>query len=239
MRKILSILLALSLIIGVFPPTTKADDSLRQSMSQYVQDNYTLKDFFPEKVNGKQFSKCGVNIIKDNLGNVTHTFPPGQELRIPNYGEPFDFTNKFGEYRYVGYTPQGLPNGNPSHPFDDWGGGVLETRKWLDNPWENDGVQNKIASTLGVSKDDVDEMFPAELSLEMRDIPEIREKILWGLLLQQYNGKLIVGEGPGQGIKYPWEEKIMVYYPPTPETWGRGSMWHYSAGTLWYFLPME
>jgi hypothetical protein len=81
-------------------------------------------------------------------------------------------------------------------------------------------------------------MFPEKLSLDLRDIPQIREKILWGLLLQQYNGKLIVGTGPGQGIRYPWEERIMVYYPPTPETWGRGSMWHYSDGKLWYFLPM-
>ena len=207
-----------------------------------MDTNYGFKNFFPQTVNGKSFSVCGVNTIKDNSGNATYTFPLGQEIRIPNYGEPFDFTNKFGEYRYLGYTPQGLPNGNPSHPFDDWGGGILETRNWLDDPWEDDGVKNKIANTLGVTITDVSKMFPKELSLAIRDIPQIREKILWGLLINQYNGEFIVGKGPGQGINYPWENKIIVYCPPTPETWGRGSMWHYSAGTLWYFnvwIPNE
>ena len=242
MRKLLSILLTLSLLIGIFPPTAKADESLRQSLNQHMDTNYGFKNFFPQTVNGKSFSVCGVNTIKDNSGNATYTFPLGQEIRIPNYGEPFDFTNKFGEYRYLGYTPQGLPNGNPSHPFDDWGGGILETRNWLDDPWEDDGVKNKIANTLGVTITDVSKMFPKELSLAIRDIPQIREKILWGLLINQYNGEFIVGKGPGQGINYPWENKIIVYCPPTPETWGRGSMWHYSAGTLWYFnvwIPNE
>ena len=215
---------------------------MRQSMNQYMDEEYGRENFFPQTINGKSFNIVKVNTIKDNSGNATYTFPQGWEMKIPNYGEPFDFTNKFGEYRYIGYTPQGLPNGNPSHPFDDWAGGILETRQWMDDPWTKDGVITKIASQLGVSEKQVKGMFPKELSLEMRNIPEIRGKILWGLMLNQYNGQLIVGNGPGQGINYPWEEKIMVYYPPTPETWGRGSMWHYSAGTLWYFhvwIPNE
>jgi|GEM_PF-3592528 len=242
MRKLLSILLTLALIIGIFPPVTKADESMRQSMNQYMDEEYGRENFFPQTINGKSFNIVKVNTIKDNSGNATYTFPQGWEMKIPNYGEPFDFTNKFGEYRYIGYTPQGLPNGNPSHPFDDWAGGILETRQWMDDPWTKDGVITKIASQLGVSEKQVKGMFPKELSLEMRNIPEIRGKILWGLMLNQYNGQLIVGNGPGQGMDYPWEEKIMIYYPPTPETWGRGSMWHYSAGTLWYFhvwIPNE
>lgn len=242
MRKLLSILLTLSLLIGIFPPTAKADESTRQSMNQHMDAEYGLENFFPQTVNSKLFNIVEVDTILDNNGNTVHSWKVGEGLRIPNYGVPFDYTQKFKMFRYSGYTPQGLPNGDPSHPFDDWGGGILETRKWLDNPWANDGVSNKIANQLGVSKDDVDKMFPEDLSLKVRDIPEIRGKILWGLMLNQYNGQLIVGNGPGQGINYPWEEKIMIYYPPTPETWGRGSMWHYSAGTLWYFhvwIPNE
>ncbi|HHV17067.1 MAG TPA: hypothetical protein GXX58_10960 [Gelria sp.] len=238
MRKLLSILLTLSLLVSVLPPVAQADNNIRQSLNQYIEENYgsiPVKDFFPETVNGKPFNIIEVNEIKDSSGNVIKDISgKGISLKIPNYGEPFDFTQKFGMYRYAGYTPQGLPNGAPNHPFDEWGGGILETRKWMDNPWENDGVKKKIASQLGVSVDDVDEMFPVELSLAVRNIPQIREKILWGLLLNQYNGEYIFGEGPGLGINYPWEKKIMVFYPPTPETWGRGCMWHYSGGTLWY-----
>ena len=237
MKKLLSIILVFGLLIGVSPPVAKADESLRHNLNQYIQDNYRYKDFFPETVNGKPFSIYKVNTIKDNLGKTTFMFPAGQELKIPNYGEPYSFTGKFNEYRYLGYTPQGLPNGNPSHPFDEWNGGILETRNWLKDPWTDDSVKKKIASILGVTKDDVKEMFPEALSRSIRDIPQIREKILWGLILNPYNGEFIVGEGPGQGINYPWEEKIMVYYPPTEETWGRGSMWHYSKqnGKLYYF----
>ena len=238
MRKLLSILLTLALIIGIFPPTAKADESMRQNMNQYVDEEYGFENFFPQTVKSKPFSIYKVHTIKDNLGKTTWEFAPGYEAKIPNYGEPFSFTNKFGEYRYIGYTPQGLPNGNPSHPFDDWGGGILETRQWMDDPWKDNGVRNKIANQLGVSKDDVDKMFPKDLSIAVRDYPQIRENILWGLILNPYNGEFIIGKGPGQGIEYPWEKKIIVYYPPTPETWGRGSMWHYSKydGKLYYFL---
>ncbi len=128
MKRLLSILLMLGLIVGVFPSTAKADESIRQSLNQYVQSNYSQKDFFPVTVNGKPFSIYKVDTIKDNLGTTTWTFAPGCELKIPNYGEPYSFTGKFNEYRYLGYTPQGLPNGNPSHPFDEWNGGILETR---------------------------------------------------------------------------------------------------------------
>ncbi len=244
MRKLLSILLTLALIIGIFPPIAKADESIRQSLNQHMLDNYAEKNFFPQAVKSKPFSIYKVHTIKDNLGKTTWEFAPGYEAKIPNYGEPYSFTNKFGEYRYIGYTPQGLPNGNPSHPFDDWTGGILEDRLWMDDPWTDDGVRNKIANQLGVSKDDVDKMFPKKLSIAIRSIPEIREKILWGLILNPYNGNFIIGKGPGQGINYPWEKKIIVYYPPTDETWGRGSMWHYSKydGKLYYFnvwIPNE
>jgi hypothetical protein len=244
MRKLLSILLTLALIIGIFPPIAKADESMRQSMNQYMLDNYAEKNFFPQTVEGKPFNIVKVDTITDNSGKPAYTFELGYELKMPNYGEPWSFTQKFGVYRYAGYTPQGLPNGMPNHPFDDWGGGILETRQWMDDPWKDEGVQNKIANQLGVSKDDVNKMFPKELSLAIRDIPQIREKILWGLLLNQYNGEFIIGKGPGQGINYPWEKKIIFYYPPTPEIWGRGSMWHYSKydGKLYYFniwIPNE
>lgn len=235
MRKFLSILLTLALIIGIFPPIAKADESLRQSLNQHMDVEYGLDDFFPQTVNGKPFNIVKVDTITDNSGKPTYAFKLGHELKMPNYGEPWSFTQKFGVYRYAGYTPQGLPNGMPNHPFDAWGGGILETRQWLDDPWEDKGVRQKIASQLGVSTDEIRELFPVEMSMGIRDIPQIREKILWGLLLNQYNGEFIIGKGPGQGIEYPWEEKIMVYYPPTDETWGRGTMWHYSAGTLWYF----
>ncbi len=237
MRKLLSILLTLALIIGIFPPVAKADESLRQSLNQHVDTNYGFENFFPQTVNGKPFNIVKVDTITDNSGKPAYTFELGYELKMPNYGEPWSFTQKFGVYRYAGYTPQGLPNGMPNHPFDDWGGGILETRQWMDDPWTDEGVKTKIASDLGVSKSQIKDMFPEELSLAIRDIPQIREKILWGLILNPYNGEFIVGKGPGQGINYPWEEKIMVYYPPTEETWGRGRMWHCSKqnGKLYYF----
>jgi hypothetical protein len=150
MRKLLAILLTLALIIGIFPPIAKANESVRQSMNQYVLDNYVEKNFFPQTVNDKPFNLVKVDTILDNAGNIAHDLS-GYDFKIPNYGEPWSFTTDLQAYRYSGYTPQGLPNGAPNHPFDDWAGGILETRNWLKDPWEKDGVKNNIASKLGVT----------------------------------------------------------------------------------------
>ena len=71
MRKLLSILLTLALIIGIFPPIAKADESIRQSLNQHMLDNYAEKNFFPQAVKSKPFSIYKVHTIKDNLGKTT------------------------------------------------------------------------------------------------------------------------------------------------------------------------
>jgi hypothetical protein len=94
MRKLLSILLTLSLIIGIFPPIAKADESMRQSMNQYVDEEYGYENFFPETVNGKSFNIVEVDTMLDTSGNPEHTFELGYELKMPNYGEPWRPTKK-------------------------------------------------------------------------------------------------------------------------------------------------
>jgi hypothetical protein len=239
MKKFLSILLTLALVIGVFPPVAKAQfipEEFRQHLNQYVKEEFYTKDFFPPSIEGgHRFGAFGFDTLSDSSQFKLDIKLP-EDILIPNYGEPFDYTQRFGIQRYLGYTPQGHPNSNPVHPFDEWAGGILETRNWISEPWGDDGVQQKIASQLGVSTDEIRDSFPKEMSMGIRDIPQIREKILYGLEFSRYNSKLIYDttNSPGKGINYPWEEKIMVYYPPTDESWGLGLMWQYAGGVLYY-----
>jgi len=124
------------------------------------------------------------------------------------YGEVHG-DKKGNESRYLGYTWNDEDYTNPIFPHDAWGGGVLEDRNWIMEPWNN--VQGAIANSFdGNSK--------------------YLTNIQAGL--KQYYADVIQGEGSQYWNK--WHQYVHILQPPTYWTWGMGRMWHQVNGSVWY-----
>jgi hypothetical protein len=55
---------------------------------------------------------------------------------------------------------------------------------------------------------------------------------MWGLIFDRYQGKLIID--PDKYSNEPWEEYVLVYHPPTSNSWGWGRMFREENGSILY-----
>lgn len=134
------------------------------------------------------------------------------------YGSPHG--DKKGDMtRYVGYTPDGNPFGNPVFPKDAWAGGTYDSRKWIENPWEDNRTK-----AMGASYND----FNGN---------------------EKYNDNMIAAlkkyyPKDTDGSITDWHKYMQILQPPTQYTPGQARIWHIDkSGKIWYavmpLLSME
>ena len=92
---------------------------------------------------------------------------------------------------------------------DDWAGGVLDTRNWIETPWEDPNISGATEKPWNNN-------------------PEWNDAMIAGL-------KYAYGDGITNGAMSDWTKYAQILQPPTGNTWGMGRMWHVtSAGKVWY-----
>lgn len=140
----------------------------------------------------------------------------GISVRTLAYGSPWGDYRQ-GNYRYLGYTRDGLGFTNISFPDDtkDLQTKYIENLNWIEYPWKNDLVKQAI-SNKGEGKLHRDPVFDCLLAT--------RDLAYKGLQLEKnVNGRPLAGPKAGS---VPWEKYIHVYQPPTEYLSGLGRMWN-------------
>jgi hypothetical protein len=142
----------------------------------------------------------------------------GVSVRTFAYGNPWgDYRN--GQYRYLGYTSDGLGFTNINFPCDskDLLSKYIEDLNWIKYPWNSELV-NQALSNMGEGELEENPHFD-----NLKE-PDIRNSALKGLQLEKNeNGRALAGSG-ASGV--PWEKYICVYQPPTEYLCGIGRMWN-------------
>lgn len=209
-----------------------ADIPERTQANSEIESAYGISNFYPEQINTPKGNKSinfttykAVDSATGGDSTYTLTDPP----KVFSYGEPWGHNPRFGVDRYAGYTVQSHPLGNPEHPFDSWTGGVYEEKPGrIKSPWTDPKVQNFLASELGVPVGKIETAFP----LSLQNNTDWRGHFMWGLLYDKYNGESIID--PMKYPDYPWEEYVLVYHPPTNNSWGWGRMFREENGSILY-----
>jgi len=185
MKKLVAILIILSIMLTfiptyaeiIYPPGT-VDEAVQRANGQIGSEYYNIK-----MVNKEVWEKYGALV----------------------YGNPHG-TKKGDEYRYLGYTPEGAEYTNYIFPHDDWGGGYLEDRNWIETPWNDDYCRSQGAK---------ENPFNNKAAYE----PAIEEG-----LRTAYGDYM-------KGTKNDWYKYMQILQPPTDFTPGMGRMWQTSK---WY-----
>jgi len=208
-----------------------ADVPERNPANSEIESAYGVSNFYPEQINTPKgimdINYTTYKAVDAATGETTYTLtdPP----KVFSYGEPWGYNSRFGVNRYAGYTVQGHPLTNPEHPFDSWTGGIYEEKPGrIKYPWDNLKVQNFIASELGIPADSIGTTIPTAF----QNRSEWRAKFMWGLIFDRYQGKLIID--PDKYSNEPWEEYVLVYHPPTSNSWGWGRMFREENGSILY-----
>ncbi len=131
------------------------------------------------------------------------------------YGSPHGDV-KNGMHRYLGYTPDGMPYGNPVFPRDDWTGGYFDDRNWIEAPWDNPETQSRGAkrNPFNFNGDD--------------QIGEEYTKSMMAGLYKYYPNDTNLS-------RTDWHKYMLILQPPTKYTPGYARMWHQNAqGQIWY-----
>lgn len=201
MRRIIVLLLVLTFLLSsltVFAesnhlpqPEESVEEAIKRANEELGYDYYDLS-----KVNKEVYEKYGVLV----------------------YGSPSGDKDSNGEYRYLGTMPDGTEYTNYNRMHDDWAGGVLDTRNWIKDPWNDPNIS-------GASKS------------PFNNNPEWNDAMIAGL-------KYAYGDGITSGAIGDWTKYVQILQPPTDGTWGMGRMWHVtSAGKIWYITfpitPLE
>lgn len=184
MKKHIVVLIGLALILSSIPTyaeiiyTPRTVEEAVQSANEQIGYEYYEVD----KVNRQVWEKYGA---------LVYDKPSGDK--------------KGEEYRYLGKTPLGEPYTNYRFPHDDWAGGYLEDREWIETPW-------KI----------LDNVEPNPFN----NNPSYEVAIEEGL-------KTVYGDY-FKGTKTDWYKYMQILQPPTDFTPGMGRMWHQGKTGIWY-----
>jgi len=209
-----------------------ADAPERNPANSEIESAYGISNFYPEQINTpKGIMDINYTTYKpiDAATGGEATYALSDPPQVFSYGEPWEYNSRFGVNRYAGYTVQGHPLTNPEHPFDNWTGGIYEEKPGrIKYPWYNLKVKNFIANELGIPADSIGTTIPTAF----QNRSEWRVKFMWGLIFDQYQGKLIID--PNKYPNEPWEEYVLVYHPPTSNSWGWGRMFREENGSILY-----
>ncbi|MTI70045.1 MAG: hypothetical protein FH751_07320 [Firmicutes bacterium] len=128
------------------------------------------------------------------------------------YGDTYGDRDSKGEPRYLGKNPLGEPFPNYKRKMDGYDGGYLDDRNWIDEPWLDNDVSNKVGHISDTNYDYNEEYrknFVEGMEVAYPDIFKGKDK--------------------------EWEKYFHVLSPPTDHTWGMARMWHKKVdGSIWY-----
>lgn len=122
-------LMLLSLVIALLLPSTifaedKAPVTVEEAVKKANEEIASMDGdpnyYDASKVNEEVWKKYGVLVYGSKHGD-----------------------KKGDMSRYVGYTPDGVPFGNPVFPLDSWAGGTYDDRNWIESPWKDPRTQSK------------------------------------------------------------------------------------------------
>lgn len=209
MRKHIIVLAVL--LILIFPASAYAE-TFQEAVTYANRDisaryNYRGDFFINRNINGASLNQNTWS-KPVNIGGVS--------VRMLTYGNSWgDYRN--GQYRYLGYTRDGLGFTNINFPCDskDLLSKYIEDLNWIEFPWKSELVQQAL-SNRGESELCQDPMFDCLLGT--------RYLAYKGLQLEKNeNGRPLAGPRAGS---VPWEKYIHVYQPPTEYLSGLGRMWN-------------
>lgn len=195
---ILSLFLSSMMVFADYNPVPEPKDTVEEAVKK-ANEELGFQYYDVSKVNREVYEKYGVLV----------------------YGKPYGDKDDKGEYRYLGTMPDGTEFTNYKRMHDAWAGGVLDTRNWIAEPWNN-------PSTLEMG---------ARRNEWNGNHPEWNDAIIAGM-------KYAYGDGITNGTIGDWTKYVQILQPPTSDTWGMGRMWHRTAkGQIWYItfpiMPLE
>ncbi len=204
----------LTVLLILLFPTSAFAESFQDAVSFANADisaryNFRGNFFIPRNINGYTLNQNTWS-KPINIGGVS--------VRVLAYGNPWGDYRQ-GNYRYLGYTRDGVGFTNIEFPYDsnDLQSKYIEDLKWIKYPWEDDLVRQAL-SNMGEGEIRRDPHFDGLKK------PNIRGSAYKGLQLEKNaNGRPLAGPRAGS---VPWEEYIYVYQPPTEYLCGMGRMWN-------------
>lgn len=209
MRRCSIVLTVLMLLI--FPASAYAE-TFQEAVTYANQDisaryNYRGDFFINRNINGASLNQNTWS-KPVNIGGVS--------VRMLTYGNSWgDYRN--GQYRYLGYTRDGLGFTNINFPSDskDLLSKYIEDLDWIEYPWKSALVRQAV-SNMGEGKLRRNDFFDCLLAT--------RDLAYKGLQLEKNeNGRALAGPRAGS---VPWEKYIHVYQPSTQYLCGIGRMWN-------------
>lgn len=211
MRKYLLILITATFLFMV--PNSVFAESFSQARTYANKDiqvryNYPFSYFSNTNAQGKQLNQNTWSKPILKFGST--------DVRAFVYGNPWgDY--KQGNYRYLGYTVDGIGFTNINFPCDsnDLLTKYIEELDWIEYPWKSKLVQQQL-SAYGEGELYNISYFNCRLVN--------RELVYKGVQLEKNeNGRPLAGPGAD---KVPWEKYVHVYQPPTQYYCGLGRMWN-------------
>lgn len=195
---ILSLFLSSMMVFADYNPVPEPKGTIEEAVKK-ANEEIGFQYYDVSKVNREVYEKYGVLV----------------------YGKPSGDKDNKGEYRYLGTMPDGTEYTNYNRMHDAWAGGVLDTRNWIAEPWNNPSTWEKGARENEWNGNN----------------PEWNDAIIAGM-------KYAYGDGITNGAIGDWTKYVQILQPPTADTWGMGRMWHRTAkGQIWYItfpiLPLE
>ena len=100
--------------------------------TNYSLESGTKNSVYTTSGNGKNFKKYGTAV-----NDMSSSNPQSPTMTNANYGNDLNphFANKSGEWRYIGYSSNGLALSNPLFPADYFLSTSIVDYVWEDNPW--------------------------------------------------------------------------------------------------------
>jgi len=183
----------------------KTLSEIQEIANKEIEDNYGRANYLRNKNANNKPIKLHTLTVKGLTSNVIA------------YGEPYGDIGANGEPRYLGEDRNGVPFSNIKFPIEVWGREYIEDYNWIKEPWYSDEVQRQYGAL--------------NYKNPFLYKSEFKQSIIYGLQLEEYQGKSIAGPGV-ENID--WHEYVYVYQPPTTYTWGMGRMWNQSGGRIYY-----
>lgn len=220
-KKILLLFIAITIIsISINTYAVKLPETIDQALQMAnaeLRESLGLNyDYFEKKnANGKEINE---ELAIGSWSGMAGLKGVGTDSVLV-YGQPTELNASVNRHRYLGETIGGDKFTNMFFPNDAWGGGYLEDRNWIKNPWNNKKTEANAQDTTFDAKNISDKYLP---------------NIIAGI--ESYYKDVLKGSYKTKD----WHNYVHVLQPPTKYAWGMGRMWHQTQnGSVWYItIPL-
>lgn len=207
-RKPVLILILLTLLFSFIQTAQAQPPETKQEAVDLANQELGFVYFQPENEAGKPLNFIDEVVVLSDIYITDRTY--GVLVYGDQHGD-----KKGDQSRYLGYTKDNEDYTNPGFPHDVWGGGYIEDRNWIREPWDDRIIQTK----YGIEPNGFD------------GNPKTLERIQMGIAVYY----AAVSKGGFSPYWQNWHEYVHILVPQTEYTWGMGRMWHkLSDGRMYY-----